>query len=109
MLLFRRRNRKVALIKSPLKESQEQGVGSQDDVEEVTINPNTKMENLTDSSSENKTINGNLIQTIPLLENVQIENSSTTPAQAFTHLDASHRNENISLPHTKTHKLSNIR
>ena len=103
---FHRRNRKVALIKSPLKESQEQGVGSQDNVEEVT---NTKMENLTDSSSENKTVNGNLIQTIPLLENVQIENSSATPPQAFAQLDASYSNENTILPHTKTHKLSNIR
>ena len=92
-----------------MKESQEQGVGSQDNVEEVTINPNTKMENLTDSSSDNKTINGNLIQTIPLLENVQIENSSTTPPQAFAQLDASYRNENTILPHTKTNKLSNIR
>ena len=108
-MLFRRRNRKVALIKSPLKESQEQGVGSQDNVEEVMINPNTKMENLTDSSSDNKAINGNLIQTIPLLENVQIENSSATTPQTFSQPDVHYRNENITLPHTKTHKLSNIR
>ena len=101
-----RRNRKVQLIKSPLRESQEQS-DSQGHVEEALLNQEERNETLNDSSSDKK--NGNAIQTIPLLENVQIENSNVAACQTDSQLNVSHRNENSALPHSNSHTLNNIR
>ena len=96
----------MQLIKSPLKESQEQS-DSQGHVEEALLDQEGKNETLNDSSSDKK--NGNAIQTIPLLENVQIENSNVAACQTETQFNVSQRHDISALPHSNSHTFNNIR
>ena len=99
----------MQLIKSPLRESQEPGNESQDNVEEVLIERVNGMETLTDNSSDNKAMNGNLIQTIPLLENIKMERNNGAVCQSDVQLNVPKRNEKIVLPRANSHMLNNIR
>lgn len=92
-----------------MRESQEPGNESQDNAEDVLIEREDRMETLTDNSSDNKAMNGNLIQTIPLLENVKIESNTGAACQSDVQLNVPKRNENVSHPRQSNHKLNNIR
>ena len=91
-----------------MKESQEQS-SSQDNETEVQLNQENIANALNDSSSENKPQDGTLIQTIPLLENVRIENGNTAGCQTNSQATISHCNKNSALSNSKSHTLNNIR